>query len=98
MRSLLLKLVVCGAFLALGTTASLAAPNSTYDGYSQLLPDWQVFGFDLTSVPNDVPSLMAFKASLDPRTQRAVNNRCAQDIIVQPWRYSSKIQRFCWGR
>lgn len=87
-----------GLMLALGASAASAIGRSTYDGYSQLLPDWQVFGFDLTTIPNDVPSLMAFKASLDPRLQLAINNRCAHDIIIQPWRYSSKVRRFCWGR
>ena len=98
MKPSLLRLSVAGICLALGASAGWANPNSTYDGYSQLLEDWEVFGFDLTPIPNDVPSLMAFKASLAPRTQQAVNNRCNQDIIVQPWRYSSKVRRFCWGR
>ncbi len=100
MRSSLLKLLVVGAVLALGASEASArnGGGSTYDGYSQLLPDWQVFGFDLTPIPNDVASLMAFKASLDPRTQQAINNRCNTDIIIQPWRYSSKVRRFCWGR
>ncbi|MCX5512056.1 hypothetical protein C3941_08305 [Kaistia algarum] len=98
MKSSLLKLLAVTALVAMGASAASARGGSTYDGYSQLLPDWQVFGFDLTSIPNDVPSLMAFKASLDPRTQLAVNNRCSQDIIVQPWRYSSKVRRFCFGR
>ncbi|MBN8999715.1 MAG: hypothetical protein J0H54_10060 [Rhizobiales bacterium] len=97
MRNALLTILAAGACLAIGATSALA-DRSTYDGYSQLVPDWQVFGFDLTSIPNDVPSLMAFKASLDPRLQLAINNRCSQDIIVQPWRYSSKVRRFCWGR
>ncbi|MCX5493135.1 hypothetical protein OSH11_00295 [Kaistia dalseonensis] len=70
---------------------------SYYDSHSAPLPDWEVFGFDLTSVPGDVESLMAFKASLDPRTQLAVNNRCRQNITVMPWRYSPKVRMFCWG-
>lgn len=74
-----------------------AGAFSYYDGHTAPVPDWQVFGFDLTTVPGDIPSLMAFKASLDPRLQLAVNNRCKQDIVAMPWRYSAKIRMFCWG-
>lgn len=90
-----------GAMLALaaGSPAAFAAyqDNSTYDGHTGPVPDWEVFGFDLTSVPGDVASLMAFKASLDPKLQLAINNRCKQDIVAMPWRYSSKVRMFCWG-
>ena len=85
---------------AAGLTVALTGPAaafSYYDGHTAPVPDWEVFGFDLTSVPGDIPSLMAFKASLDPRLQLAVNNRCKQDIVSMPWRYSPKIRMFCWG-
>ena len=87
------------AFAALASVsmAGEAGAFSYYDGHTAPVPDWQVFGFDLTTVPGDVASLMAFKASLDPRLQVAVNNRCKQDIVAMPWRYSSKIRMFCWG-
>jgi len=98
MRFSALKLCFAGAILLCTATAASAYGRSTYDGYSQVVPDWQVFGFDLTSIPDDLASLMAFKASLDPRLQLAVNNRCREDIVMQPWRYSSKVRRFCFGR
>lgn len=85
------------AALAFLAPAGPAGAFSYYDGHTAPVPDWQVFGFDLTTVPGDIPSLMAFKASLDPRLQLAVNNRCKEDIVAMPWRYSPKIRMFCWG-
>jgi hypothetical protein len=89
--------LVAFAALASVSMAGQAGAFSYYDGHTAPVPDWQVFGFDLTTVPGDVASLMAFKASLDPRLQLAVNNRCKQDIVAMPWRYSSKVRMFCWG-
>ncbi|WP_139251300.1 hypothetical protein [Kaistia soli] len=95
------SMLIAAAFvsaLALTTLSSgHAHAFSYYDGHTAPVPDWEVFGFDLTSVPGDVASLMAFKASLDPRLQLAINNRCKQDIVAMPWRYSPKVRMFCWG-
>jgi len=71
-------------------------PTSGID--SGPLPDWKVFGFDLSSVPDDPASLAAFKASLSPWTQQAIYNRCRQDIALNPFRYSPKVRDFCWAR
>ncbi len=93
-------LAVAVLLSAASLTAASTGPASAfsyYDGHTAPVPDWEVFGFDLTSVPGDIPSLMAFKASLDPRLQLAVNNRCKQDIVAMPWRYSPKVRMFCWG-
>lgn len=92
-----LRTFALAALAAFALTAQASA-FSYYDGYSAPVPDWQVFGFDLTTVPGDIPSLMAFKASLDPRTRQAVDSRCRQEIVGTPWRFSSKIRMFCWGR
>jgi hypothetical protein len=62
------------------------------------IPDSQVFGFDLSSVPDDRASLAAFKASLSPWTQQAIINRCRYDIGIHPFRYSPKVREFCWAR
>lgn len=92
------SLIAVAAFAATLTAATTPAGAFTYyDGHTAPVPDWEVFGFDLTTVPGDVPSLIAFKASLDPRLQVAVNNRCKQDIAFMPWRYSPKVRMFCWG-
>jgi hypothetical protein len=91
--------------LAIGLAVTLAtgigpasAWYSFYDSHTAPIPDWEVFGFDLSSVPGDTPSLLAFRASLDPLTQRAVTNRCQQEINQMPNRFSPKVRRFCWGR
>ncbi|MBZ9935055.1 hypothetical protein LB518_02010 [Mesorhizobium sp. BR1-1-16] len=85
------------ALALMAASTGSAQAFSYYDGHTAPVPDWEVFGFDLTSVPGDVASLMAFKASLDPRLQVAINNRCKQDIVSMPWRYSPKVRMFCWG-
>ena len=92
-RTLALALAALAAMALTGEAGAF----SYYDGHTAPVPDWQVFGFDLTTVPGDIPSLMAFKASLDPKLQKAIEGRCKQDIVAMPWRYSSKIRMFCWG-
>lgn len=103
-RTLFAASAVAATALALTSGGALARSDnrgydpSYYDSDSAPLADWEVFGFDLSSVPDDVDSLMAFKASLDPRTQLAINNRCKFQMSMIPTRYSAKIRRFCWGR
>lgn len=62
------------------------------------LADWEVFGFDLSSLPEDSASLAAFRASLAPWTQLGIANRCRDDIGIDPWRYSIKVRDFCAAR
>lgn len=84
--------------LCMAGPASARHGGSIYDRPdARPLADWEVFGFDLSSVPDDAASLAAFKASLDPRTLQGVENRCKYDIIGQPNRYSPKIRTFCFG-
>ena len=80
---------------ALATSAN-SFPTSGLD--SGPIPDSQVFGFDLSSVPHDKASLAAFKASLAPITQQIILNRCRYDIGIHPFRYSPKIRDFCWAK
>jgi hypothetical protein len=85
-------------FSATPAAATSANDFSTSGIDSGPLPDWKVFGFDLSSVPGDPASLAAFKASLDPTTQLAIRNRCRQDIALNPFRYSPKVREFCIAR
>jgi hypothetical protein len=94
--------IVLAAAGALLMGLSMTAPAAAYhrqidDPSSRPLQDWEVFGFDISSVPDDPASLLAFRASLDPRTQLAIDNRCKYDIGTAPNRYSPKIRAFCWG-
>jgi len=73
-------------------------PTSILDPNSGPLADWEVFGFDLSSIPDDPASLAAFRASLDPWTQQGITNRCRYDIGIHPFRYSPKVRDFCWAR
>lgn len=73
-------------------------PTSGTTNPARALEDWEVFGFDLSSIPDDPASLAAFKASLDPTTQRGIYNRCRFDIGINPFRYSPKVRDFCWAR
>ncbi|WEK48561.1 MAG: hypothetical protein P0Y66_12040 [Candidatus Kaistia colombiensis] len=73
-------------------------PTSILDPNTGPLADWEVFGFDLSSVPDDPASLAAFRTSLDPWTQQGIANRCRYDITLQPFRYSPKVRDFCWSR
>lgn len=87
--------------LGLSMTAPASASHrsgSIYDRPdARPLQDWEVFGFDLSSVPDDPASLRAFRASLDPQTQLGITNRCRYDIVGQPNRYSPKVRMLCWG-
>jgi hypothetical protein len=100
MRHPATSFAVAAVLLTLGLSpagAWVLKDNSNSDSDMAPVPDWAVFGFDISSVPGDIPSLMAFKASLDPRLQEAINRRCRHDIGITPWRYSPKVRAFCWG-
>lgn len=92
--------LLAGPIVVSASSPALAGANdySTSGIDSGPLPDWKVFGFDLSSIPDDSASLAAFKASLDPWTQKGIANRCRQDIALNPFRYSPKVRDFCQAR
>lgn len=87
---------------AMVSTPALAGANdystSGTDTPPRQYQDWEVFGFDLSSIPDDPASLAAFKASLDPLTQLAIHNRCRDSIAINPFYYSPKVHEFCQVR
>ncbi|WP_201403407.1 hypothetical protein [Kaistia sp. 32K] len=94
-----LALLAAPAVFSASPAAATSANSFPTSGIeSGPLPDWKVFGFDLSTVPDDTASLAAFKASLDPTTQLGIRNRCRQDIALNPFRYSPKVRDFCWAR
>jgi hypothetical protein len=85
----------------LSSSPAIAASANDYSTSgidSGPIPDWKVFGFDLSSVPDDMASLAAFKASLSPWTQQAISNRCRYNITMDPFQYSPKVRDFCAAR
>lgn len=94
-----LALLAAPAVFSASPAAAVSANDFSTSGIdSGPIPDWKVFGFDLSSVPDDMASLAAFKASLSPWTQQAISNRCRYNITMDPFRYSPKVRDFCQAR
>ncbi|MET4632422.1 hypothetical protein [Kaistia defluvii] len=96
---LALALLAAPMLLSASPASATSANDFSTSGIdSGPIPDWKVFGFDLSSVPNDTASLAAFKASLSPEMQLAISNRCRYNIAINPFQYSPKVRDFCWAR